>query len=116
MALKLIWLGHASFKIKGKCTIYIDPWKISEVDKSDIILITHPHFDHFSPPDISKIQTPKTTILIPSNELKKVKGNIRKVKPGQIISIGEVKIKTVPAYNTGKPFHPQKNNWVGNII
>ncbi len=116
MVLKLTWLGHASFKIKGKYTIYIDPWKISEADKSNIILITHSHHDHFSPTDISKIQTPKTTILAPPNGLKKLKGDIRKVKPGQIISIGEVKIETVPAYNLGKPFHPQKNNWVGYII
>jgi len=118
MALKITWLGHASFKIKGKYTIYIDPWKISETDKADIILITHSHYDHFSPTDISKIQTPKTTILTPPNGLKKLKGDIKKVKPGQSISIkeNEIKIETVPAYNLNKPFHPKKNNWIGYII
>jgi len=116
MVLKLTWLGHASFKIEGKSTIYIDPWKISEKGKADIILITHSHYDHLSPTDISKIQTSKTIILTPSDGAKKLRGDVRKVKPGQTISIREVKVETVPAYNLNKPYHPKENNWVGYII
>ncbi len=53
---KIIWFGHACFKIvsdKGK-VILIDPWLenplspigVSEIGDVDIILITHDHFDH----------------------------------------------------------------------
>ena len=35
------WLGHASFKISGDKLIYIDPWKIQEEEKADIILVSH---------------------------------------------------------------------------
>ncbi len=51
------WLGHAAFKItsqKGK-VILIDPWiegnpecpiKVEDLDRVDLILVTHDHFDH----------------------------------------------------------------------
>jgi L-ascorbate metabolism protein UlaG (beta-lactamase superfamily) len=51
------WLGHAMFQVvspAGK-VIYIDPWvegnpscpiKLQDIDRADIILVTHNHFDH----------------------------------------------------------------------
>ncbi len=54
--LKLQWLGHAAFKLTspGGKVIYIDPWldnpsapvDAKRVDKADIIVLTHGHFDH----------------------------------------------------------------------
>ena len=54
--LKLQWLGHAAFKITtpGGKVIYIDPWldnpsapqDAKQVDRADIIIVTHGHFDH----------------------------------------------------------------------
>ncbi|MEA3506184.1 MAG: MBL fold metallo-hydrolase, partial [Elusimicrobiota bacterium] len=39
---KIHWLGHASIRIEGEVTIYIDPWKLKSGEvKADIILITH---------------------------------------------------------------------------
>lgn len=53
---KVTWFGHASFKIEvvGK-TVLIDPWldenpaspvKASEIDRADIVYVTHDHGDH----------------------------------------------------------------------
>ncbi|MEM1553138.1 MAG: metal-dependent hydrolase [Candidatus Bathyarchaeia archaeon] len=53
---KVTWFGHASFKIEmvGKIVL-IDPWldgnpaspvKASEIDKADIVYVTHDHGDH----------------------------------------------------------------------
>ncbi len=56
---KITWYGHAAFRVdtpKGK-TIWIDPWitnpknptgkdDLAAIDKGDLILITHGHFDH----------------------------------------------------------------------
>jgi L-ascorbate metabolism protein UlaG (beta-lactamase superfamily) len=53
---KITWFGHAAFKIEiaGK-TVLIDPWldgnpispvKASEIDRADIVYVTHDHGDH----------------------------------------------------------------------
>jgi L-ascorbate metabolism protein UlaG (beta-lactamase superfamily) len=53
--MKITFLGHASFKIEedGKI-VFIDPWltgptspiTVDDVDKADIVLVTHDHGDH----------------------------------------------------------------------
>jgi L-ascorbate metabolism protein UlaG (beta-lactamase superfamily) len=51
------WLGHAGFRITSPAgrIILIDPWVegnpsaamgVEEIDKADLILVTHDHFDH----------------------------------------------------------------------
>ena len=55
------WLGHGSFMIEGPPAIYINPWQLGRREASaDIILISHPHYVHFSPADIAKISNPTT--------------------------------------------------------
>jgi L-ascorbate metabolism protein UlaG (beta-lactamase superfamily) len=113
------FLGHASLKIKlaGK-TIFVDPWKIKEEkDKADIILVTHPHYDHYSEIDIKKIAK-ETTILLSCKEVvsqTSVK-NKRVLLPFEEAKIDDITIQGFPAYNINKPFHPKSNNWLGFII
>ena len=116
MAKKIKWLGHDSFRIDSKKTIYIDPFQISGGPKADIILITHEHFDHCSPEDVAKIQEKDTVIVTEKDSAKKLKGDIRIVKPGESITVNGVIIETVPSYNKDKDFHPQKNGWLGFIV
>ncbi len=113
---KIKWLGHAGFKIKSGKTVYIDPFKISEAEPADIIIITHEHFDHLSPEDIKKIQTKSTIIVTPPDCKSKISGNIKAISPGQSVLVDGIKIEAVPAYNTNKDFHPKGNGWVGVII
>lgn len=101
--------------------IYIDPYRIrnpEKLPKADLILVTHPHFDHLSPADISGIQTSSTEILVPKDSVSKVK-NALGVEPNREYEEKGVKIDTVPAYNI-KPerlnFHPKSNKWVGYVL
>jgi len=112
------WLGHASILIStGGKNIYVDPWKlIKDQPKGDLILITHPHYDHFSPDDINKIVGNDSIIIGPLDILKIKLGKKTEIKPGQEINLNWVKIKAVPAYNINKHFHPKGNNWCGYII
>jgi L-ascorbate metabolism protein UlaG (beta-lactamase superfamily) len=112
------WLGHASFRIEdGATQIYIDPWKLpANVPAADLILVTHAHYDHFSPQDIAKIVKQGTTILAPHDVAYQLEGTVISVLPNQSLTVGEIKIRTVAAYNIGKQFHPKSNNWVGYIL
>jgi L-ascorbate metabolism protein UlaG (beta-lactamase superfamily) len=113
----IIWYGHASFKIKNDKVIYIDPWQLPKgVEKADIILVTHSHFDHLSVDDIRLIKKEETVIIVPPDGASKLMGNVKEIEPDQEIEILNIKIKAVPAYNIDKEFHPKKNEWVGYII
>ena len=124
---KITWLGHDSFLIRNGMTVVIDPFKLrSSIGRADILLITHEHFDHLSVDDIKKVVGDKTTIVtIPS--VKKELGSfkvreIRTVKTGDKLKIGEVLIEVVPAYNLnkfrepGKVFHPKEDGKVGFVV
>jgi len=113
----LNWLGHASFKITGEKIIYIDPYQLEgEYEKADIILITHSHFDHCSPPDVNKIQKSNTVIVATPDCKSDLSGKIKAVKPGDKITVKGINIEIVPAYNINKRYHPKSNNWVGYIV
>lgn len=110
------WLGHDTFKITGDKIIYTDPFKIKKKDSADVILITHEHYDHCSPEDVKKVQGPDTVIVATHDCAGKLSGNIKVVKPGDTINIGDIKIEAVPAYNTNKKFHPKDKGWVGYVF
>src|SRR5512136_2451304 len=113
---KMAWLGHDCFRIDAGKTLYIDPYQILSGTKADLILVSHDHFDHCSPKDVAKIQQPKTVIVTEKDSAKKLKGDVRVLKPGDAVTVGGVKGEAVPSYNVDKDFHPKKNGWLGFII
>ncbi|MFO0754685.1 MAG: MBL fold metallo-hydrolase [Thermodesulfovibrionales bacterium] len=110
------WLGHDTFKIAGSRIIYTDPFKIKRKDAADILLITHDHFDHCSPEDIEKLQAPHTVIVTVADCAKRLSGQVRTVRPGDVVPVDGITIEAVPAYNTNKEFHTKDKGWVGFII
>jgi len=113
---KIVWLGHDGFRIDASKTIYIDPFQISSGPEADLILITHEHFDHCSPDDVTKVQKPETVIITEKDSVPKLSGDVREIKPGESLTVDDVKIEAVPSYNTDKNFHPQANGWLGFIV
>ena len=113
---KIHWLGHDGFRIDAEKTIYIDPYQINPGKKADLLLITHSHSDHCSPADVSKIWKPDTIIVTEKDSAENLEGDIRIVAPGDALTIDDVKIEAVPAYNTNKDFHPKANGWLGFIV
>lgn len=112
------YLGHASILISvGNRNIYVDPWKLVRSEpKADLICITHSHYDHFSPDDISKISKKDTVIIGPRDIMKLKVGEKIEMKPKDEIDLKWVKVKGVPAYNINKVFHPKSNNFLGYLI
>ena len=109
---------HSSIKISENKIIYIDPFNIEKkLHDADIILITHDHYDHYSPEDIEKIVNQDTIIVAPKTvkALGKMK-NVISVEANNAYEIDGIKIETIPSYNINKKFHPKENEWVGYII
>jgi len=120
--IKISWLGHSSFVIRNSKVIYIDPYNLKEEsEKADLIFITHNHYDHCSIADLQKIVQDGTRIIMPADCQSKITKfsipvKIDLVEPGKELSLGEIKISAVPAYNINKPFHPKEEQGVGFII
>ena len=116
-------LTHSSIRLKGEVTVYCDPFNIREAaHDADIILITHDHFDHFSPEDIAKIIKTDTVLLVPSSIDENVRTTLGKRSmvlsgdAGESFNFDYIDVEMVPAYNVNKKFHPQSNGWVGYLI
>ncbi|MCD6508399.1 MBL fold metallo-hydrolase [Candidatus Poribacteria bacterium] len=111
------WFGHDAFLVKfeGK-NVYFDPYQISGGEPADLILVSHDHYDHCSVDDINRIRGSDTVIVTNSSSAKKLKGDVRVVKAGDEITVKGLKIKTVPAYNPAKRFHPKSYGGLGFIV
>ena len=120
--IELEFLGHDGFLIKTPNEkIAIDPYNISEnLPKVDLILITHPHYDHCSIKDIEKLSQKGTTIIVPADAQSKITKindvEMQIMEIGDEIEFNKIKIEAVPAYNIEKDFHPKKEGWLGYVI
>lgn len=118
MKIKIDRLNHSSFLIKtSDKNIFIDPYQIDSKEKADLILITHPHFDHFSSSDIKKIAKDDTVLVSPDFHMhQKLKDMSITIKPWETLSLEDIKITGVPSYNKQKHYHPKANGWLGFVI
>lgn len=112
---------QSSIRLELDKIIYFDPYKIDKsINDADIIFITHNHYDHMDIDSINNVKNTNTIIVAP----KSMEDIISKIEfkdyvylnPNEEIDIDNLNIKTIPAYNLTKPFHPRSNNWLGYII
>ncbi len=130
MSITIRCLAHASFQIKTeKKVIYIDPstkymkkLKPKNLEKADLILVTHNHADHCDPGMIKQIRKLGSPIIAPENCRDALKGFIWSVHANEFFQLDDgVVVRAVHAYNvkrfrpSGEPFHP-KGFGVGYII
>ena len=120
----LTWLGHSGFLVRaGRANVYIDPYRVPDgAPPADVILVTHHHYDHFSPIDIEKLSTDGTWLIGPATVAERVGGQVVSVAPGQLVepdSVRAIDVRAVAAYNTskldtdGRPFHTREAGGVG---
>ena len=119
----LEWLGHSGFRLRVPgATVYIDPYRVTDGPKGDVILVTHAHYDHYSPQDIEKLTGEDTVLIAPSVVAERASGNVISIAPGESVMPGNVRgieVTAVAAYNTskrapdGRVFHPPEAGCVG---
>ncbi|MFL6510875.1 MAG: MBL fold metallo-hydrolase [Nitrososphaera sp.] len=120
------WLGHDGFKLAvgSKTNIYIDPYQISNnyhnENDADIVFISHNHFDHLSLDDLKHIIGNNTTIVAAkecTEQLSKLSvAAIKGVGPGDMLTVEDIPIETIAAYNINKKFHPKEDGKVGFVL
>ncbi len=111
------WLGHDGFAVTGTDrTLVFDPYQIRDPAAADLVLVTHPHYDHCSPADIDRVRRAETVIVTEAESAGKLQGDVRVMAPGDRIQVGPVVIEAVPAYNLDKKFHPRARNWLGFVV
>ena len=103
--------------------IYVDPFKMNEEPHdADFILLTHNHYDHFSPEDILKVCKESSVMIVPENmeseagELTDSVDMIYTVEPDLKKNVNGLELETIPAYNNSKSFHQKSAGWVGYIL
>lgn len=127
------WLGHASFEVElDGSVVYFDPWfdknprkmnrlvapAVSNVDsikKADLILLSHEHFDHCDPYDVTRMVERTFAMVIGPDE---TLANFTDVSPRRKmpVQVGDnfvlhgLSISVVPAR------HPQSINPCGYVI
>lgn len=112
--IKITFLGHGTLLIEfGDIKIHVDPYsRVADytlLPAADIILITHGHQDHYDMNAIKKIMKPGTVMVMNETVGKNFSSAIV-MKNGESVTVHNIPVKAVPAYNTTKEhlmFHPR---------
>jgi L-ascorbate metabolism protein UlaG (beta-lactamase superfamily) len=120
------WLGHAGFRVRaGRAAVYIDPYRVDGGPPADLILITHGHYDHFSPQDVERLRGDDTVVVAPAAVAERVAGRVVSIAPGEGVEdelVRGVDVRAIAAYNTSKRdpdgdlFHPPEAGGVGYVL
>ena len=125
MTISIKWFPPSWFQIKTKDKIiYIDPAYLrtyftkypqkiefstwpdpidglpEELERADVILLTHHHKDHCKSVTVNRLKDADTVVMAPKRCIKELGKDIKVVAPGDEITFGDIKIKAVDAYNT----------------
>lgn len=99
-------------------TIYFDPFEIKEENHdADLILITHEHYDHYSPDDYRKLTKEDTVFIAPESMQADFEKDgitsIKYMKPNDTLDFKGISVTALPAYND---MHKKEHGWLGYLL
>jgi L-ascorbate metabolism protein UlaG (beta-lactamase superfamily) len=143
MAIMIKWFPPSWFQIKTEQKIiYIDPAYLrncfknyrkkiefsrwpkeidglpEDLEKADLILVTHNHKDHCKRVTVDRLIQPDTLIVAPKRCVKPLGKEIKTISPGEEIVFEDIKIRVVEAYNIkfSKKIWHRQGDGVGYVI
>ena len=98
----------------------IDGLPEKDLEKADIILITHYHKDHCKAVTVNRLKKFNTIVIAPEICCKELGNNIKTIKPGEKLKVEKIELKATFSYNTKvgsstKKVH-KKGECVGYLI
>ncbi|MHA1135687.1 MAG: MBL fold metallo-hydrolase [Candidatus Thorarchaeota archaeon] len=123
--LNVTLLTNAGVMIESDETrIYIDPYELNSTFAdypADIVLVTHPHGDHYDPSSLDIIETESTEFIFPSNMTAECATyGATGVESGDTIMIGDINITAFYMYTLPVDIypasHPAEANWTSYIV
>jgi L-ascorbate metabolism protein UlaG (beta-lactamase superfamily) len=122
------WLGHSWFRVSGDgINVDFDPLPrkyrtklgITEgyepASKTDLILISHSHGDHWDLDTIKSLKGPGTIVVAPRKPANRIGDGVKVIEAGQKLVFDRVSVLAVPAYNLRKLFH-RRGKGVGYLV
>ena len=109
------WFGQSAFRITtAGSRIFIDPFHVpGSAGPATLILVTHPHPDHYDKAAIAGLRGQDTEVVLPmSCAVPGQKG----IAPGQTETIRGIRVTGIASYNVAKRFHPKSGSWLGYIV
>jgi L-ascorbate metabolism protein UlaG (beta-lactamase superfamily) len=126
MSIKIKWFPPAwvQIKLSNQKVIYIDPAYLKkyyrnypkkvefsswpdpidglpekDLEKADVILVTHHHKDHCKGVTTNRLRGKYTSVIATKDCLKELGKDIAVIGPGEEIEVNDIKIKAVHSYN-----------------
>jgi L-ascorbate metabolism protein UlaG (beta-lactamase superfamily) len=112
----LDWFGQSAFRIRSESgrTVFIDPWRVpAGAGPADLILVTHPHGDHYDHKAIAGLCKKGTVVVLPRSCAGEGETGIA---AGESLTVGVMRVSGVAAYNQSKRFHPKSSSWLGYLL
>jgi len=138
MSISIKWFPPSWFQIKtGNKIMYIDPAYLrtyfthypkkiefskwpdpidglpEELEKADVILLTHHHKDHCKSVTVNRLRHADTLVVAPERCIKELGKDIKVIEPGEEMIFGDIEIKPVDAYNTEQGSSTRKVHYKG---
>lgn len=119
---------QSAIRIEGAAgtVAYFDPFSLTDAEAAhdaDYVLITHAHYDHFSPEDYARVADEKAVVVAPASMTGEVAGlgaaDARLMSAGEKIELPGLCVEAVPAYNVEPErlgMHPRENGWLGYVV
>jgi L-ascorbate metabolism protein UlaG (beta-lactamase superfamily) len=110
------WYGQSAFGIRtdGGKSLFIDPFRVpANAGPADLILVTHPHQDHYDRNAIQGLRTRDTAIVMPRSCAEP--GQVA-LSAGESTRVGSFAVTGIAAHNVSKRFHPKASGWLGYVV